>query len=131
MFDKNTFSLLPCGFKAIYTFTKSINALFLQFFMLLHNNMYYRIPFFHPSISLIYLLRVRETLSALLILKLSYFGKNYSWKIKVLQIFGSWDQEIDSWFRYLKPLIPTLWITSHEGNTVQLYPLKSHMWGSF
>ena len=26
----------------------------------------------------------------------------------VLQIFGSWDQEIDSWFMNHEPLIPTL-----------------------
>ena len=42
------------------------------------------------------------------ILKLSYFGKSDSWKIKVLQIFGSWDEEIDSWLTNNEPLIPTL-----------------------
>ena len=45
---------------------------------------------------------------ALVIVKLSYFRKNSSWKIEVLQIFGSWDQEIDSWFTNYEPLIPTL-----------------------
>ena len=28
--------------------------------------------------------------------------------MKVLRIFGSWDQEIDSWFTNHEPLIPTL-----------------------
>ena len=28
--------------------------------------------------------------------------------MKVLQIFGLWDQEIDSWFTNHEPLIPTL-----------------------
>ena len=38
----------------------------------------------------------------------------------VLQIFGSWDQEIDSWFTNHEPLIPTLfsifcfWIASYS-----------------
>ena len=36
-----------------------------------------------------------QTLSVLIILKLSYFGKKQFLKMKVLQIFGSWDQEID------------------------------------
>ena len=33
--------------------------------------------------------------------------KNNLWKMEVFQNFGSWDQEIDSWFTSLKPLIPT------------------------
>ena len=50
----------------------------------------------------------RQISFALVIVKLSYFGRNSSWKIKVSQIFGSWDQEIDSWFTNYKPLIPSL-----------------------
>ena len=38
----------------------------------------------------------RHILPALIILKLSLFGKNNLWKMEVLQIFGSWDQEINS-----------------------------------
>ena len=45
-------------------------------------------------------------LSALIVLKLSYFGKIICEKWKL--IFGSWDQEIDSWFTNHEPLIPTL-----------------------
>ena len=50
----------------------------------------------------------RQISFALVIVKLSYFGRSSSWKIKVLQIFGSWDQEIDSWFTNYKPWIPSL-----------------------
>ena len=42
------------------------------------------------------------------ILKLSYVGKNNSWKMEVLQIFCLQDQEIDSWFTNHEPLIPTM-----------------------
>ena len=50
----------------------------------------------------------RQILSVLIISKLSYFGKHNSWKMEALKIFGSWDQEIDSWFTNHEPLIPTL-----------------------
>ena len=42
--------------------------------------------------------------------QLSIFQKNNSCKIKVLQIFGSWDQGIDEWFMNHAPLIPTLFV---------------------
>ena len=44
-------------------------------------------------------------LPTVIILKLSYFRKNDSWKREVLQIFGLGDQEIDSWFTNHEPLI--------------------------
>ena len=50
----------------------------------------------------------RHIWSALIILKLSYFGKNDPWKIKILWIFDWWDQEIDSWIMNHEPLIPTV-----------------------
>ena len=37
--------------------------------------------------------------------KIIVFQKKYTWKMEVLQIFGSWNQEIDSWFTNQKPLI--------------------------
>ena len=37
----------------------------------------------------------RQISPALIILKI-IFWKNNSWKLEILQIFGSWDQEIDS-----------------------------------
>ena len=53
----------------------------------------------------------RQTyISALIIFKLLHFGKNDSWKMEVLNIFGLWDQEIDLWFTNHEPLIPTLTI---------------------
>ena len=52
--------------------------------------------------------RDRQVSSMLIILKLSYFGKNNPWKIEVLQVFGLCDQKIDLWFTNNKPLIPTL-----------------------
>ena len=36
-----------------------------------------------------------QILHALINLKLSYFGKSNSLKMEVLQIFGSWEQEVD------------------------------------
>ena len=50
----------------------------------------------------------RQISPAVIIWKLSYFSKNNSWKMEVLRIFGSWDQQIDSWFTNHEPLIPTL-----------------------
>ena len=35
------------------------------------------------------------------------FWKTNSWKMEVLQIFGSFDQKIDLWFTNHKSLIPT------------------------
>ena len=40
------------------------------------------------------------------------FQKNNLWTMEVLWSFGSWDQEIDSWFTNHKPLIPTLAVFS-------------------
>ena len=60
------------------------------------------------SINLIYLtldIIDRQIWPVLIILKLSYFGKNNFWKTEVSQIFGLWDQEIDSSFTNHKPLI--------------------------
>ena len=78
----------------------------------------WRIFFFHWSISFIYSYNFRQIhrqiWPALIILI------SYSWKMDVLQIFGSWDQEIDSWFTNHEPLIPTLfsifcfWIASYS-----------------
>ena len=34
--------------------------------------------------------------------------------MKFLQISGSWDQEIDSWFTNHEPLIPTLYVFSNS-----------------
>ena len=48
----------------------------------------------------------------LIILKISHFGKNDSWKMEVLRNFCSWDQDIDLWFTNPDPLIPTLSSTS-------------------
>ena len=50
----------------------------------------------------------RQTSSALIILKLSYFRKNNLCKMEVLQMFGSWDQKTDSWFTNHETLIPSL-----------------------
>ena len=38
----------------------------------------------------------RQVSSVLIILKLTYFGKNNSCKMEVLQILGSWNKEIYS-----------------------------------
>ena len=50
----------------------------------------------------------KQILPTLVILKLSYLRKNHSWKMEVLRIFASWDQEIDSSFTNHEPLFPTL-----------------------
>ena len=76
--------------------------------MLKYNKVVYNKPkhstefFFHQSISYFKV-----------ILKLSYFRKNYSWKMEVLQFFSLWDQEIDSWFTNNEPLIPTLHMNNY------------------
>ena len=36
------------------------------------------------------------------------FLKRDSWKMEILRIFGSWNQQIDSWFTNHETLIPTL-----------------------
>ena len=51
----------------------------------------------------------RQISTALIILKLCYFGKNHSWKMEVFWIFCSWDQKIHSWFTNHEPIMPTLW----------------------
>ena len=71
----------------------------------------YRILFFHHSTSLIQLETIdRQILSVLIILNLPYFGKNNSWKMEALLIFGLWYQKIDLWFMNHKSLIPTLYL---------------------
>ena len=66
----------------------------------------------------------RKTLFVLIILKLSYFGKSNFWKMKVLSIFGSWDQDTDSWFTNQDPLptdILTYWPTNSNDFTELLF----------
>ena len=42
--------------------------------------------------------------------------------MEVLQSFGSWDQKIDLWFTYDKPLIPTLYILEIKQVKLQWTP---------
>ena len=56
--------------------------------------------FFLSLINLIHLTldRLGRQISTALIISKLYFGKNDPWKMEVLRIFDSWDQEIGSWF---------------------------------
>ena len=63
--------------------------------------------FFHFSTSFNSRQTDRQMLSALILLKLSYFGKQNSWK-KFCKFFGQPYQEIDSQFINPETLIPTL-----------------------
>ena len=66
--------------------------------------------FFLLSINLIHIID-SGILHVLIIWKLLYLGKNNLWKMEVLQIFVSWDQETESWFfTNHEPLIPTLYL---------------------
>ena len=60
-----------------------------------------------------------QILCVLIVLNLSYLRKKDSWKMKVLQIFGLWNQEIHSWIMNHESLITILLFL----NTVLFQPL--------
>ena len=105
---KLLFYLSECKIKAIFTFTKSVHAM--QFFMLMCNDVGWNkskhstelFCFINQSHSFKLYTDRQSDIAALIILKLSYFWKNNSWKIVLLRPFGSRDQEIDSWFMIYK-----------------------------
>ena len=60
-----------------------------------------------------------QILCVLIVLNLSYLRKKDLWKMKVLQIFGLWNQEIHSWIMNHESLITILLFL----NTVLFQPL--------